>query len=133
MLIRYSNDLYLSSEIVTAVPLQNKFHFSLINISILLSAFHNRCTITQRHVFSQTGRFSPSGVNPYPGNNASWVSTDRYDFLLAFNLYASNYATIEVWGFLGRDWFHSYVINSDSCCFPPPPKILALRSCFSNS
>lgn len=36
----------------------------------------------------------------------------RNDFLLAFNLYARNYATTEIWGFLGRDWFHSYVINS---------------------
>jgi len=111
MLVRYINDLHLSSEIVTAVPLQNKFHCSLRNISISLSAFHNRCTITERHVSLRLAGFRRMVLNPYPGNNASWVSTDQNDFLLAFNLYPSNYANIEIWGFLGRDWFQSYVIN----------------------
>ena len=118
MLVRYSNDLYLSFEIVTAVLLQNNVHYRLRNISILLSEFHNQFhnqfTITKRQVFSQSDKCSTIGVNPYPGNNASWVSTDQNDFLLVFNLYPSNDATIEIWGFLGRDSFHSYVINSDS-------------------
>jgi hypothetical protein len=43
-----------------------------------------------------------------------WVLTDRNDFLLALNLYPSNDSTIESWAFLGRDWIHSYVINSYS-------------------
>lgn len=117
MLVRYVNDLHLSFEIVTAVPLQNNVHYSLRNISILLSAFHNQCTITERQVFSQSDKFSTSCVNPYPRNNASWVSRDQNNLLLAFKLYPSNEVTIEIWGFLGRDWFHSYVINSDSFGF----------------